>query len=222
MLTALRYWCLGSLVCIAGCWQQTAVGADGAGPGELGVSVGNDGGFGPGDRRQDSGTTQQASTAPPSIPRADAGTLAQDDAETRAPNDAGPPPEVLGFPGAHVWLATSVAIELRNDWSFLGWGGSPSSAGSSCLALDRTAMSQSQLEALAGLTLIPLQDQCSADGHSYFELTVYEADGSSNRYRDTGCPYLRIPDATAMLPHVLLNDSDFPLREAGCQVTTDE
>jgi hypothetical protein len=101
--------------------------------------------------------------------------------------------------GAHVWTASSASLELRNVWTIDGFIGAPSS-GSQCWSFDRGALSDAQRAFLENLTLVPLQNNCSSDGYSYYQLTVIDADGSSAVYRDTGCSYLRAVGAQAMLP----------------------
>jgi hypothetical protein len=77
-------------------------------------------------------------------------------------------------------------------------------------------MDEAQLDALAGLTLVPLDERCTADGHAYQELTVHDADGSSATYRDTGCAHLRVEGAAAMLSAGALDGELFMTSESDC------
>jgi hypothetical protein len=118
----------------------------------------------------------------------------------------------LGSVGSHVWFDSSTGIELKNVWSYNGWGpdAGPGQLGSSCLVLERAALHDEQQTALEMLVLIPLNEQCTADGYSYAQLTVRDRDGSRTTYRDTGCSYLRIQGATGMLPPFYSWGSTFP------------
>ena len=118
----------------------------------------------------------------------------------------------VGSVGSHVWTDSSTGIELKSVWSYQTWGpnaGTPQS-GSSCLVLERAALSDAQRTALEMLVLVPINEQCTADGYSYKQLTVRDRDGGTTSYRDTGCNYLRIQGATAMLPPSYSWSSDFP------------
>jgi hypothetical protein len=112
-------------------------------------------------------------------------------------------PEPRGVAGAHIWFSTSVSLKLREEWAYIGWGGTQGSSGSSCSSFERGALSEYQLHDLDAITLVPITDACSSDGFSLQELTVVDADGTSASYRDTGCPSLRIKGAQAMLPYAL-------------------
>jgi hypothetical protein len=107
-----------------------------------------------------------------------------------------------GSVGSHVWFDSSTGIELKNVWSYDSWGpdAGPGQFGSSCLVLERAALDDEQRTALETLVLVPLNEQCTADGYTYAQLTVRDRDGSRTTYRDTGCSYLRIQGATGMLP----------------------
>jgi hypothetical protein len=63
---------------------------------------------------------------------------------------------------------------------------------------------------LEGLTLVPLTDACTSDGFNYHELTVISGDAFESVYRDTGCSYLRIEGAMAMLPANAFSSDLFP------------
>jgi len=118
-----------------------------------------------------------------------------------------------GAVGAHVWFASSTGIELTEAWVYDTWGpdAGPPSSGTACSTLDRAAMSSDQLAALAQLVLIPLADSCSVDGYDYHQLTVMDGDGGPVSYRDTGCNFLRVEGATAMLPPGAFTANLFPL-----------
>jgi hypothetical protein len=73
-----------------------------------------------------------------------------------------------------------------------------------------SAMSVAQLATLAAVTLIPLNDSCTADGFRYRDVTVYDMDGTSRSYRDTGCDYLMVEGARGMLDSVTPDFSLFP------------
>jgi hypothetical protein len=135
-------------------------------------------------------------------------------------NDATVPPEPRGVAGAHVWFATSDWIAIRAEWSFIGRGGGSGSSGSSCLRFDRTSLSTPQLDALAALTLVPITDGCTLDGYHFQELRVFDADGTSAAYRDTGCSYLRVAGANAMLPYDALDAETFASGGTTCDDTT--
>ncbi len=72
-----------------------------------------------------------------------------------------------GAPGSHIWFESSIAVELATVWAFDGWGGNPPQSGQACWRLDREALSVAQLATLAAVTLIPLNDSCTADGFRY-------------------------------------------------------
>ncbi len=88
----------------------------------------------------------------------------------------------------------------------------PPQSGSECWFFDREEMSAVQLRALSDLVLIPIDDACTADGYSYYELSVTNDDGAVQSYRTTGCSYLRLPGATALIPQDFFTSS-FPLAE---------
>jgi len=105
-----------------------------------------------------------------------------------------------GTAGAHVWDAQSESLELRNVWSYGGPANVPPQSGSSCRFFARSTLSDAQRDVLEALKLVPITDACTYDGYMYDELTVIDRDGSEFTYRDTGCNYLRIEGAQAMLP----------------------
>jgi hypothetical protein len=72
-----------------------------------------------------------------------------------------------------------------------------------------------QLTAIEGVTLqpFPAGDACDQDGYSYSEATVTDGDGTTAKYRDTGCAFLRISGSTAMLPSGFFG-STFPLGDS--------
>jgi hypothetical protein len=128
----------------------------------------------------------------------------QDDLDPLHPDD-GPMAahqERAGAPGAHAWLPTSVALKISSRWSYSGWGGRPSSSGETSAAWNKGDLSEAQKTWLETLVLLPLDNRCTADGYSYKELVVSDADGTSKTYRTTGCQHLRVEGATAMLPEV--------------------
>jgi hypothetical protein len=113
-------------------------------------------------------------------------------------------PIARGTVGSHVWFDSSTGIELRNVWAYNGsLAGMPPVTGSTCWTFERNALDDAQLAALEDMILVPLTEACTADGYSYYELTVVDADGTRAAYRDTGCSYLRLEGATAMLPQNL-------------------
>lgn len=109
--------------------------------------------------------------------------------------------EVPGEVGSHVWRATSASVTLDTHWSYdsLGQPGVMPSSGSTSMTHLRAELSPGALGRLEGLKLIPLEDQCTADGYRYNVLTITDADGTSATYADTGCNYLRVEGATVML-----------------------
>jgi hypothetical protein len=79
-------------------------------------------------------------------------------------------------------------------------------------------MSIAQLSALEELVLIPITGACSADGYSYYELVVTDEIQGASAYATTGCEYLRIPGATAMLSESSFDAALFPADEgAPCE-----
>lgn len=99
-----------------------------------------------------------------------------------------------------MWSASSTQIEVRNT-QFLDSPPAPSpSSSSSCWTLKTEAMSAAQRAALESVVLVPLNPICTADGYQYDELTVIGPDGTRTAYRDTGCNFLAVPGARAMLP----------------------
>ena len=109
-----------------------------------------------------------------------------------------------GTAGAHVWFDTSVSILVRHHWWYYGWG-QPDITGDACFSLARKDMTPAQLTGLANTQLVAFTDDCMADGTSYYDLIVFDADGTSSTYRDTGCPSLRLDGATAMLYNLETN-----------------
>jgi hypothetical protein len=114
---------------------------------------------------------------------------------------AAPQPRV-GAPGSHAWLPSSVALKISTSWFFSGWGGRPSSSGGDSASWNKGDLSEAQKTWLEGLVLVPLDDRCTSDGYSYEELVVFDADGTSQTYRTTGCQHLRAEGAMAMLPEL--------------------
>ena len=119
-------------------------------------------------------------------------------------------PAEPGTVGAHVWDASSESLELRKVWSYGGPANTPPSSGSSCWFFESSALSVAQRQALDALTLVPLTDACTYDGFEYYELTVLDRDGSEFVYRDTGCNFLRLEDAQAILPANAFSSDVFP------------
>jgi hypothetical protein len=119
-------------------------------------------------------------------------------------------PAEPGTVGAHVWDASSESLELRREWSYGGPASVPPMSGSSCWFFERGALSVAQREALDALMLVALTDACTYDGFEYYELTVLDRDGSEFVYRDTGCDFLRLEDAQAMLPANAFSSDVFP------------
>jgi hypothetical protein len=116
--------------------------------------------------------------------------------------------ETPGTVGAHVWLQTSVAVDISSSYFGEGYPpGSPPVSGTQSASWKRAELSGAQLEWLAGLVLIPIDNECTADGYSYDELVVFAADGTRQAYRTTGCDHLRVAGATAMLPHLSIPQS---------------
>lgn len=105
-----------------------------------------------------------------------------------------------GTVGARVWYASSASFELRNFWYFGGPASVTPESGSSCQFFERSALNDAQRGVLEALKLVSITDACTYDGYVYDELTVQDRDGSESVYRDTGCNYLRIEGAQAMLP----------------------
>jgi hypothetical protein len=106
--------------------------------------------------------------------------------------------------GSRVWFDSSVRMELEHFSAFDPAEGNVPPSGdsvSACRQLDSASLTDSQRATLEAITLIALNDACTADGYSYYQLTVFDADGSKAVYRDTGCPELRVAGATALLPH---------------------
>ena len=118
--------------------------------------------------------------------------------------------------GARVWLDSSVRAEVKQVWFYETFGpNAPSpSGGSRCWQLDRDALTSSQRGALESVALIALSDACTADGYNYYQLTVFDADGSDATYRNTGCSYLRVDGASAMLPSDAFSSEVFPADSA--------
>jgi len=73
-------------------------------------------------------------------------------------------------------------------------------SGSTCWFFEKSALTDAQRKMLEELTLVPLVEACTADGFEYYELTVVDRDGSESVYRNTGCSFLRVEGAQAMLP----------------------
>jgi hypothetical protein len=138
-----------------------------------------------------------------------AGMLSMSCGSSSAPSDPDDRAEP-GTVGAHVWDASSESLELRKEWSYGGPASIPPVSGSSCWFFERGALSVAQREALDALTLVPLTDACTYDGFEYYELTVVDRDGSEFVYRDTGCDFLRLEDAQAMLPANAFSSDVFP------------
>jgi hypothetical protein len=117
-----------------------------------------------------------------------------------------------GEVGSHVWFDTSQSIEVRESWysDVRGPDASAPISGSLCGILDRSAMNAAQLAALDEIVLVPLTSACTADGYRYVELTVVETDGQRLIYRDTGCDFLRVEGATAMLAEGSISRAVFP------------
>jgi hypothetical protein len=115
---------------------------------------------------------------------------------------------VMGAVGSAVWFDTSIRAELTSHTSFdtRGPDAGPPISETTCWVFERSALSASQLAAFKALILVPLTDTCSVDGFSFGELSVFDADGSQATYRDTGCSYLRVTGATAMLPAGIFDD----------------
>jgi hypothetical protein len=120
--------------------------------------------------------------------------------------------------GAHIWFDSSVAIRITSRWFYDTWGvdAEPPHSGSSCSILRRNTLTDAQRTALAAIVLIPIKNQCSVDGYRYLEMKVYDADGSTATYRDTGCFYLADSGASVMLPTDLARDVPLEDGEA-CQ-----
>ena len=109
--------------------------------------------------------------------------------------------ERRGEVGSHVWFDTSQSIELRETWLYDTRGGDAApNSGCTSVPLDRSTLSARQLTTLENLVLVPLTDACTADGYVFHQLTVVDRDPLESVYRDTGCSYLRVEGALAMLP----------------------
>lgn len=132
---------------------------------------------------------------------ADAGEGSVADARSGSVAEAAPEP-ATGTPGSRVWLDSSVRAMVGSYSFFDTLGPDPKGplVQHTCWAFERTALTDSQLAVWNALTLVALSPACAVDGYQYYELTVFDADGSSATYRDTGCSYLSVPGATAMLP----------------------
>jgi hypothetical protein len=110
-----------------------------------------------------------------------------------------PEQPTLGAPGSQIWFESSIALELTTVWFRDNWSGNAPESGHSCRRLERQAMSATELEAIADVTLIPLNVACTTDGFDYTELAVFDTDGTTRRYRDTGCDYLAVECNAGML-----------------------
>ena len=121
--------------------------------------------------------------------------------------------EDRGAAGSHVWFESSVRLKLRNEWRFNAWGGAMGASGGSCVSLTHDELSDEQRTALEGLLLVPLNAGCPSDGYDYDELTVVDRDGSEAVYRNTGCEYLKVPGALAMLPQTVPISGGTPCTE---------
>ena len=117
-----------------------------------------------------------------------------------------------GEVGSHVWFDTSQSIEVREAWyaEVRGPDASAPVSGSLCGTLDRAVMNAAQLAALDEIVLVPLTEGCTTDGFRYLELTVVETDGQRAAYRDTGCNFLRVEGAAAMLAQGSFSRAAFP------------
>lgn len=161
-------------------------------------------------KRSDAGL----SPAPNSGPDASSGVVEEDydahgsdgrydwDARTPRREAGNPDPLPKGTPGAHVWFDSSVRVQYRYELSRTLWGGDGGIREryeESCGILERP-LTDAQEAALKTIVLVPINSACSADGFDVRELTVFDADGSEAVYRDTGCSYLRVVGAKAMLP----------------------
>jgi hypothetical protein len=52
----------------------------------------------------------------------------------------------------------------------------------------------------ATLQALPPSGSCTPDGYDYCEAIISDQNGATATYRDTGCSYLKVPDAKAILP----------------------
>jgi hypothetical protein len=89
---------------------------------------------------------------------------------------------------------------VTDSWYSYNVGNGHQSSGSTCKVVERSSATQAQLDFLAGLTLVPLDQLCTADGYAMTELQIVDLNGDVATFRDTGCPNLAVPDAGAMLP----------------------
>jgi hypothetical protein len=131
--------------------------------------------------------------------------------DSKANSESNPPRLIEpGTVGARIWTESSATITIRTQ-SFLdawGAGGQRPFSTESCRTASREELTESQLTFLQTIELVSLNDQCTSDGFSYIEIKVQDNDGTTSTFRDTGCDFLKVPSAKAILPSNLLA-SDF-------------
>jgi hypothetical protein len=111
---------------------------------------------------------------------------------------AAPEQAVRGVPDSGVWFDDSSRLRVSTHWVHDLPPGY--SSGSSCTEISHDALTLTQKDYLSALRLLPLNTDCDSDGYVYDELIVFGVGDTSATYRSTGCPYLGVPDAGALLP----------------------
>jgi hypothetical protein len=112
-----------------------------------------------------------------------------------------PPSPPRDVPGAAIWFDSSVRAQVMHHSFYDTWGpdAPPPQSTTTYSCWERTSLAEADEEAFRAVRLTALDDSCTMDGFSYTEITVWDADGSSATYRDTGCDQLRVEGATAMI-----------------------
>jgi len=156
----------------------------------------------------------------PSGPGTDSGGTADSGTPLGSEPDLGAPlgpgvdsgtPTSPGKVGDRFWFQSSMKLDVRCRVVFDAMPGSIGSTSCDVWSFTRDALTDEQQSLLDSATLqnIPLSP-CTADGYGYCEAIISDQDGSIATYRDTGCDYLKVPDATAILPYNLFHYT-FPL-----------
>lgn len=104
-----------------------------------------------------------------------------------------------GSVGAPIWTESSSSIVVRTASFTEPWVGGQGMTIATCRSAPRAELTAAQSEYLEKIQLIPLDVGCTADGFSYLELEITDSNGTVSSFRDTGCDYLQLPGAKAML-----------------------
>jgi hypothetical protein len=117
------------------------------------------------------------------------------------PEETDPAPEPRDVPGAAIWFDSSVRAQVMQHSFYDTWGpdAPPPQSTTTYSCWELTSLSEEDEDALRAVRLTALDDGCTVDGYWYTEITVWDADGSTAIYRDTGCEHHRVEGATAMI-----------------------